>query len=187
MPNILSCGEGIVKELFKEVSGQSGRPFCDRRVGGGGGHPQQQQTTGIIIYQTCIIGLCGGEGIIINLCVSHGGCNQSETHNPTPRPAHCGSSAPSFTARKRCNKNRVAALPGSFHTCCGSWGVGGGAQAVEWGSHSFSHTHKQSAALFNRQQLNSPIPRGRSPSPAVALRDVLYMRARVCVCVSACG
>lgn len=31
MPNILCCGGGIVKELFKEVPGQSRRPFSDRR------------------------------------------------------------------------------------------------------------------------------------------------------------
>lgn len=31
MPNILHCGGGIVKKLFKEVAGQSRRPFSDRR------------------------------------------------------------------------------------------------------------------------------------------------------------
>lgn len=109
--------------------------------------------------------------IIINLCVSHGGRYQSretQSRTPTLPPAPSGSSAPSFTALKRCNNRRVRQL---------CWGV-------------FTPAVRGTSKRCSFQlRLNSPIPGGRSPSPAVALRDVLYVRACVCVCFpgSYCG
>lgn len=85
------------------------------------------------------------ENIIINLCVSHGAAINQKKCTPTLPLSPSGSSAPSFTALKRCNNRRVREL---------CWGVFTPAAWSAGRRGSF------------QTRLTSPMPGGRSPSLA---------------------
>lgn len=103
------------------------------------------------------------ENIIINLCVSHGAAINQKKCTPTLPLSPSGSSAPSFTALKRCNNRRVREL---------CWGVFTPAAWSAGRRGSF------------QTRLTSPMPGGRSPSLAGMSCVHASLNARVSLCLA---
>lgn len=142
---------GSAKKLLKEVRGQSTGPFPNRLKTRIMHTPDNRLHNLSAMHNWASL-----RKIIINLCVSHRAAINQKKHNPTlplslSLPlAHL---LPLFMALKRCNNRRVREL---------WWGV-------------FTPAAQSASRRSSFQtRLTSPIPGGTSPSPAVALRDVLY-------------